>query len=100
MLLGTQSLQSAQAMPYKPGICVGLAGFVIDLNNGNGDPYDTHRDGKFAPSQLLGQRIFARHFLRYPAPHICSAMRKSSLRTDWDCLCFLTHDFGLIDSIC
>ncbi len=80
---------------------MGLAGFVIDLNfNENGDPYDTHRDGEFYASQLLGQRIFARHFLRYPTPHIYSAMRKSSLRTDCDCLCFLTHDFCLIDSIC
>ena len=88
-------------MPYTPGICVGLAGFVIDVNfNGFGDPYDTRRDGKFAPSQLLGQRIFARHFLRYPAPHICNAMRNSSLWSDMDCLCFLTYDFCLIDSIC
>ena len=80
-------------MPYNLGICVGLAGFVIDLSfNGNGDPYEAQRDGKLLASQLLGQRILARHFLRYPVPHICSTMRKSSLRNDWDRLCFLTHD--------
>ena len=79
----------------QPGICVGLADFVIDVNfNRNGDPYKAQRDGDFFASQLLGQRIFARHFLRYPVPHICSTMRlKCSLRNDWDRLCFLTHDF-------
>ncbi|KAK9817416.1 hypothetical protein WJX74_007232 [Apatococcus lobatus] len=39
-------------------------GFVIDLSfNGNADPYEAQRDGKLLASQLLGQRIFARHFL-------------------------------------
>ncbi|KAK9832309.1 hypothetical protein WJX74_005853 [Apatococcus lobatus] len=66
-------------------------GFVIDLNfNGNGDPYDTHRDGKIAPSQLLGQRIFARHFLSCSLEVLHSILLATCPRGQQDFLSRLT----------
>lgn len=44
------------------------SGFVIDLEfNGNADQYAT-ADVQLSPALFLGQRLFARHFLRYGVP--------------------------------